>query len=593
MGGKVTRKPQASAVHQALASAAAHFDAERYQPALGIIDKILAEAPAEPNALHLKGLIALRMGNPAEAERLIGLAVAGAPPNANLIVNLGNARRLQGRLNEALAAYAEAEKINADLPAIHFNRGLALDQAGDFEGAIKAHQRFLLLRPGDRPGRIRLIRSLLAQGWFRAALIEAQAGLKQARRDAVMLTLAAEASERLSELAPAVQYAAEALLIAPEHVPALKLWAAASRRLGKFEDVRARLESLPFERLNPGEARMLHAELALTLDRLGDVDGAYRQFVAQNAIAAEEARVRGIDRRAYLAQVEALATGLAPDRLKNFSYLAPLVIEAGHRAPPVFLVGFPRSGTTLLDQILDAHPDVQVFEERPSLLVVRDAVAAMKGGYPDALARLDEQARADLRARYFAALKADGAKPDQKIVINKLPLNIIHAGLIARVFPEARFILALRHPADAVLSAFMQDFQINASMANFLTLADTAHLYDRVMSLWQLARASLPLSVQPVRYEGLVADLRAEVAPVLQFLGLEWDEAMRDPAAHAKARGNIRTPSYAQVTEPIYARATQRWRRYKKYLAPVLPVLAPHVSLFGYDVQIPDGKAES
>ncbi len=581
----MTRPPQNPALVEALGRAAAHFEAGHHEPALAILETILAESPAEPNALHLKGLIALRDGDPALAERLIGEAAARVSGNANLIVNLGNTRRLQGRLDEALADYAEAERLAPDLPAIYLNRGLAFDQAGDFEAAVKAHQRFLTLRPNDRPARLRLIRSLLALGWFRAALIEAEAGLKLARRDAVMLTLAAEASERLAELAPAVQYASEALKLAPEHAPALRIWAAASRRVGKFEEVKARLEHVPFERLRPAEARLLHAELALTLDRLGETDAAFKEFTIQNALAAEEARARGINKQSYLDQVQSLIAGFAPEKVKGFSWLPPLPVESGHRGAPVFLVGFPRSGTTLLDQILDAHPDVQVFEERPTLLVVRDALAAMKGGYPAALGRLDEAARTALRGRYFSALKADGAKLDTKIIINKLPLNIIHAGLIARVFPEARFILALRHPADAVLSAFMQDFQVNAAMANFLTLSDTAHLYDRVMTLWGTVRESLPLAVQPVRYEGLVADLKGEVMPVLAFLGLPWHAAMADPAAHAKARGTIRTPSYAQVTEPIYARAADRWRRYERQIAPVLPVLAPHIAGFGYGGQ--------
>jgi len=248
----------------------------------------------------------------------------------------------------------------------------------------------------------------------------------------------------------------------------------------------------------------------------------------------------------------------------------------------VFLVGFPRSGTTLLDQFLDAHGDIQVIEELPVLLPLRNEVQA-DGGYPEGLADLSVEKINELRALYLSQLEEAGFDPQATTVINKLPLNLIHVGLLARIFPEARLILALRHPVDAVLSCFMQDFQLNASMAYFLTLKDSAALYEAVMSLWGQYRDMLSLNVAEVRYEDLIADPKAALADTLSLLELSWEEGQGDHVAHAHARGSIRTPSYGQVTQPLYDRAADRWRRYETHLEGVLPRLVPFVRDFGYD----------
>ena len=246
----------------------------------------------------------------------------------------------------------------------------------------------------------------------------------------------------------------------------------------------------------------------------------------------------------------------------------------------MFLVGFPRSGTTLLDQILDAHPGIHVLEEQPVLLALRDRVQELPGGYPDALGEISAKLRDELRALYQSRLQQAGA-PDGKLTVNKLPLNLIHIGLIHRIFPDARLILALRHPGDVVLSCFMQDFTLNNAMANFLALEDAARLYDEALRLWYACRERLPLQVHELRYEALVAGFDAEVAQLLQFLGLPWDDKVRDFAAHARGR-LIRTPSYEQVTGALHDRSIGRWRRYRAHMQPCAEILAPHIEALGY-----------
>ena len=164
-----------------------------------------------------------------------------------------------------------------------------------------------------------------------------------------------------------------------------------------------------------------------------------------------------------------------------------------------------------------------------------------------------------------------------------MPLNIAHAGLIHRLFPEAKFILALRDPRDCVLSCFMQTFLPNDAMANFLTLEDAAKFYDFVMDLWKQYEGMLPLTVHRVRYEDVVSNFDESVRSLLQFLGLPWDDAVSHYQDTAMKREQIRTPSYHQVVQPIYKRASGRWLNYRIQIQPVLGILEPWAKQFGYE----------
>src|SRR5205085_4640311 len=225
-------------------------------------------------------------------------------------------------------------------------------------------------------------------------------------------------------------------------------------------------------------------------------------------------------------------------------------VAPGTRVSPVFLVGFPRSGTTLLDTLLMGHPALNVMEEVPLL----ERPAAALGDF-ERLPELSEAETEHLRDLYFEAL----GPVDGRTIVDKLPLNLLGAPLIHRLFPDAKFIFAARHPCDVVLSCFMQPFDLNPAMANFLDLENAARLYDLVLSFWERASAILPLQVHTLRYEALVEDKEAEMRDLIAFLGLGWDERVLDNQKVAAERGPIVTPSYAQVAQPIYKRARGRW----------------------------------
>jgi hypothetical protein len=326
--------------------------------------------------------------------------------------------------------------------------------------------------------------------------------------------------------------------------------------------------------------RGLHFELGRDHDLLGEIDDAYGHFLAGNRIADEiwpdmaEAGAR------FAEQLDADLAELDADTLRA---LADADTEPQERSP-VFLVSFPRSGTTLMDTILGAHPDVAVMEEEPPLYIVQERVQGRHGAGPRALLKLSETDLAELRALYWAeAARYLGEDlGSARVIVDKNPFHSAHAALIHRLFPDTRFVFAERHPCAVILSCFMQPFGRNPALANFTSLMGGAELYRRIMTLWLRYRVALPLQVHELRYESLVDDKEAELRRTLEYLGLAWDPTLIDHVAHARKRGRIYTPSYHQVSRPIYRESLDRWRNYQSYFGEASAVLRPFLDEFGY-----------
>lgn len=586
--GAAPVKPQLGReeITRALQLGGGHLAAGRLDHAGAAAGAILKIEPQNPDALHLLGLVALGKGDAASAERLIAAAAALMPRHVNVWVNLGNAQRDQGKADEALLSYRRAEAINPAYPDLFLNRGRLYQDMAQYAEAIADFEKLIELLPAEAGPYMRAASAATDAGRFRDALVYCHKAIE--RLDPVPLqvkTVLATTHERLGELDEAIAWAEKALAENPESAGALRTWSKARRRQRKNDaalliELRQRLEGVDAGSLGHADARLLYSELAQICDEQGDVASAFEYFTRMNDRTSQLPALKGVDRQKFGNEVEELLGVFTGKFVKSWKPLREIEREPGHAAAPVFLVGFPRSGTTLMDQIFDAHPNVQVFEEQPLLRTVRKSLL----DYPRSLARMGEAAREAARGIYWEELRKEGADLESMTVVNKMPLDIVHVGLVHRIFPEARIIFALRHPADCVLSCFMQDFVPNGAMLNFLTIDGSARFYDRVMTLWQKYRALLPLNVHEIRYENLIANLRGEVEPALNFLGLPWHDAVNDPAAHALARGTIRTPSYSQVTQPIYSSSAERWRRYEMQMQPVLPILEPHVARFGYSL---------
>ena len=188
---------------------------------------------------------------------------------------------------------------------------------------------------------------------------------------------------------------------------------------------------------------------------------------------------------------------------------------------------------------------------------------------------------AALRAHYWQQAERI-AQTHTQHWIDKLPLNIIHLGFVRWVFPNPKILVALRDPRDVAISCLRQSFRPNAAMAHFSSVEATANLYAAVMELWLHSRDELQLNWLAYRYEDLVTDPKSIIRRIIEHLGLTWSDELLDHTNIVRQR-NIATPSYADVTEPMYARAIGQWQNYRTQLAPILLNLEPYVLAFGYE----------
>lgn len=414
------------------------------------------------------------------------------------------------------------------------HRSTALIGLRRFEEAMAIVMKLLADEPDDRAA------------WLSALLIADR------QRDTPRL-------ESLTELATAAGYADPELNYAR---------ALAAKNDGRMEDALALAQASEVTG-EPARAFALAASLA---DRLGRADEAIAAAVAKSA--ATPGRAQWLERgAAHRATLDHLLTHMTPQWAAGWCG-AP----AQDRPAPAFLVGFPRSGTTLLDTFLMGHRAIVVIEEEQML-----DLAARELGAQEELDRADAASITRARAAYFAELDrhlpADGGK---RLVIDKLPLAMTGIPVIKRLFPDARIILAVRHPADCVVSNFLQAFRLNDAMASFLDLEDAARFYDVAMRVMVRSLDLLEVDHRTIGYEQLVTDPEAELRPLIDWLGLEWDASLLDHRRTAATRGAIVTPSYDQVTQPLHRRAAGRWRKYATFLEPVRPLIEPWAIKHGY-----------
>jgi len=323
-------------------------------------------------------------------------------------------------------------------------------------------------------------------------------------------------------------------------------------------------------------------ELGKVLDKLGRYGEAMNAFERGHDIALDLANKSFGE----LAQADAREDWDAPvDGAPERFWKPDTHIERKlQRDAPIFVIGFPRSGTTLMEQVLAAHPALGSLDE---ILAVDRAIhelGRLNHSYPACLSEISEAVVARAESAYWHEVDKHYLGLPGTRVVDKYPFNLVRLPMIVRMFPGAKVVMLLRHPLDCVLSCYMQKFKLNKGTFSWATLGRTADLYQRAMSTYFRHKQAIGADVLEIKYEDLVSDFEGNVRKVLEYIDVPWNSAVLNYSDVATRRGRISTPSYAQVTEPIYRSAVDRWRNYEHELQSVATELAPLIRKLGYGV---------
>jgi Flp pilus assembly protein TadD len=581
----------------------------------------LSAQPGDATAANVLGLSLLHQRRLGEAAAIFRELVRQHPGEASFWGNLGTVLRADGRLAEAEDAYSKVLHLQRDDPQALANLGFLNVESKRVVRARDLLLASLRLQPDDAEVRIYAAQMCLECGdeaQARQLLQDWRAW--QAGLDGVLRVELAALLLRLGQDADG-----ETLLRAQLGDPRTGDVARARlilvlERFNRLDEARALQDELPDPDRVPDPAlreEILEAN-AMLASRMGDVSRARALLESLDAGASSGNR-KEVDRwfllakwcdqlgdypacvdylrRAHAGQMK-VAVQLVPELAEPSAnplnivdfYVTPEqrqawkpVDEPSVEDSPVFVLGFPRSGTTMLEQMLDAHPGLVSMDERPFVQRVVERMQAMSLEYPDQLGELDSERCSELRDHYWQAVReVVTLQPGQRLV-DKNPLTMLRLPLLVRLFPRAKIVFVMRHPCDVVLSNYMQHFNAPAYVALCSTLPRLAAGYAAAMKFWNEHFALLKPDVFEWRYETAIADFHGMVSRLGEFLELDDIAPLRDFNEHARRKGYIGTPSYAQVVQPVYASSIGRWRNYRDSFESLLPILRPAMDHWDYE----------
>jgi len=543
-------------------AARALVDAGRPAEVLAMPEPPPVTSAAALDLWQARGEAADAAADSAESERVWRIVAAAAPNDWRAWSNLGNALAVQAKWDGAVDALGRAVGLNPQESPLWRDLAASLASADRHEDVLRLADEWGRVAGATGEQAVVRGRALAALERFddaRNAYIEAVELAPDDPAAWVGLGMVQERTGQSDRLAGLIDSAGAAGVSAQQlgFLPAMR-----ALHEGRLDEAAGLLEAID-PKDDPLRWWRLKSRIA---DRSGNYAEAFEAAAEMNRSVED---FDGWTRRGadYRTRLRAIAQALSPP--------APNALDPP-ALTPVFLVGFPRSGTTLLDTFLMGHSRIRVLEELP-LIMAAEKICPVAHVHACSRETLERA-----RGAYFAALEGHVDPGFDGVLVDKMPLNMLAVPLIGALFPDAKFVFAQRHPCDAVLSGFMQSFVATEPMSSFLTIEGAADFYDAAMSLWTKSVEAIAVERHTIVYEELVEDPESALRALTAFVGLEWEDRLLDHRRTARSRGAIVTPSYDQVTEPLSRQAVGRWRNYEDQLEPVLPLLLSWAERLGY-----------
>lgn len=568
------------------------YGAEKnYDEVINCCKRVFELEPNNAVATTYMGRAYSYMGRNEEALQTLQRALQLSPGNLVIGLDLGKALLQAGKLNEAAGMLIQIVRQMPDNAEAHFSFAEALAATGDTIRAIDYFQKAVQLHPHWLAAHIRLNSLLLERhgDGFEAekSIIKSLQVLPNAAQLYYGLAVALTYQGRYDDALASV---ARGLEISPDDPRGLLSEANIYERQGDLEESYKRIRLL-IERgfaqgnelalslflrlcrnydccdeavelanrylaIHGNSARMsmsLHQALADFYDKLGSYDDAFAHFEKLNVLTNV-----AFDREKYATEMKKIIDKFTPEMMKK----APRAVNSSER--PVFIIGMPRSGTTLVEQILASHPEVYGGGEITELNIMIQSMPP--GFFPKYIDTIQQETLDELAENYLDKLAT--LNPDAKRVTDKMPGNFIHLGLIALLFPQSRVIHCMRNPLDTCLSIFFQHFGASHPYAS--NLSNIGFFYKEYLRMMEHWKKVVSLSMLEIQYEELVADQEKFSKEIIAFCGLDWDDRIMQ--FHETER-DVATASYGQVRQPIYTSSVARWKKYEKYLGPLKEAL--------------------
>ena len=551
---------------------------ENHEEAKKLYKKILTIDASHFESNFYLGTLYAQSNNLNEALTLLNKAKEINPKVEDIHNNLGLIYRQLGEYKNAINCLRKAIEINSNYIEPYNNLGIIFEEHKDFKNAEKYFKKAIEISPEYVPAYINLgnlfkvLNEIDKSEKYYKDAINLNPKYFDAYNNLMNLYERTNKEEKLKELIKKSETQFN-------NNPTVNLFKGKYfYKTHNFKEAINILENVKFNKNEVNRERSRLLFLAKCHDELEDIDKSFDYFSKMNLVNTKLANNKNINKNKALEMIDKRYQFFGNTENDKWSNSK---INNDEKSP-IFLIGFSRSGTTLLQTILRSHPDIEVIEEEPLLNSFLNSLQKITNDDFKHLKKIDENEIFNLKQLYLSSKdKFIKNKNNNLIYIDKEPLNIIHVGEIVRVFPNAKFLVSIRHPYDCVLSCFMQNFILNDTLVNFLNLEDSANFYDKVMKLWISYINFLPINYHLIKYEDVVLDFEKTLRNALKFLDLQWSDKILNFYKNSD-KDLVATPSYDQVNKPIYTRSIGKWKKYENKISKIFPILDPWVNKFNY-----------